>query len=1317
MATEPIVYQFQTTGADKLISAVKNINQENETLARFLRELQSAFNLSAAGAAKYAKTLGITGNNLVEFQRAQANAANSAKTLAASQGNVTKALQNTDEAAKALSKQFLATAGSQATSFLRKTADDALDAARRYNGLQSALTTVSGSTEKAAENFAFIRGEVNRLGLDLEKSTSGFNKLVASTKDVELSKELFTGINEAASALQLSADDTSGVVTALTQIASKGVVSMEELRQQLGERLPGAFQLAAKSAGLTEAEFTKLVSTGDVKAIPFLKKFAPALSEAFGSGALRNAESLNAQFNRVNTALFDLAQTVGNAIAPAFKLVADGIISATDAFKSLPTPIQQGIIVLTGLSIGLVAVAGVIAALSLASTALSPVLAGLFLSLKGFTAAGFLAGIINGIGGIAIAAKTTAVALGPLALAFAALYATISIGQNIARVVNFDKSIENLQELQRGLDASGDAASAAGLRTNRLAKELETLADSGKKATASQVKQAEEQIAANKGITESIDKRIAAFTSLLGKEEILDGETKSSITALELEKKSIVNATDALKKQVSQATVARSAFDDLTNAYNKQVSALEAQSASRQATILTNVQDEAKANKQILADDIATSKQRLELTKARIDTLRILEQSLSKSKDGKDIAEREKIEKEITKLVSEQGKQQIDIAKNVSQQRKAVEEKLLADLDAANTKALATVDSSAAFRINAAKRASIGNIQAAESEATAIAKIELDTSVKRLALVTADQAKLKELKGQISGQEFRDRELALETEKSQAILAIAQNETALLAAEQEKRKADTLAQFELTKQAIEANKIKLEFDTTALQIEGQLLEAQKTLVDALAAVKIASIEAEVAAITNASNLRTQYNALDASQTGQKQEILKQLAALGTSIAITDLAAIAKKAVKEAELAAVQKAVLAERQTLELKLFDVKAKQQALSLSILQTEKEIAVIEAQAVASALQAANASAAQLAAARQRVALAQRAFELAQQTANASTQATALAREGLTVDQQRVQQELVKSQSTKATATALEKAKTADAQLAKSSAQVAANTEKSARNAEVLASATEEANKKAAEFAASVGTIRDSLAAFQVGIAGFNGGGSSGLSIKTADPVELLKQRLNLELKLAKTEEEKIAVNEKLAALEVNTAQLELDNLRKKIELNNTLVGIEKEFARARGLTNGFGPTPSSLVLQQALNLLGNRAKAGESIGFKFRGGDVSANEPTVVGEDPRTGRILPSSEMFIPKVSGYVMAAEKLKTIMKAPSIQTTNNASVRSPDYLKKISDGISTLNTKVSNMQPSIEQVNINGANQAPNDIVYKLMSAQIKARK
>ena len=64
--------------------------------------------------------------------------------------------------------------------------------------------------------------------------------------------------------------DVDSALTATAQVFSKGKVSAEELRQQIGERLPGAFTIFAKSIGLTPQELDKALEDGKVSLSDFL---------------------------------------------------------------------------------------------------------------------------------------------------------------------------------------------------------------------------------------------------------------------------------------------------------------------------------------------------------------------------------------------------------------------------------------------------------------------------------------------------------------------------------------------------------------------------------------------------------------------------------------------------------------------------------------------------------------------------------------------------------------------------------------------------------------------------------------------------------------------------------------------------------------------------------------------------------------------------------------------------------------------------------------------------------------------------------------
>ena len=61
--------------------------------------------------------------------------------------------------------------------------------------------------------------------------------------------------------MHLSAYESEGAFKALEQMLSKGKVSAEELRGQLGERIPGAFQIAARAMGMTTSELDKFMSS------------------------------------------------------------------------------------------------------------------------------------------------------------------------------------------------------------------------------------------------------------------------------------------------------------------------------------------------------------------------------------------------------------------------------------------------------------------------------------------------------------------------------------------------------------------------------------------------------------------------------------------------------------------------------------------------------------------------------------------------------------------------------------------------------------------------------------------------------------------------------------------------------------------------------------------------------------------------------------------------------------------------------------------------------------------------------------------------
>lgn len=213
-----------------------------------------------------------------------------------------------------------------------------IDANIAFEAFERTMTLLKGSTVAAGDEFSYIRALANTLGLELFSTANAYANLSAATKGTALEGQntrfIFEAVASSMSALGKSADDTEGALLAISQMVSKGTVSMEELRGQLGERLPGAFQAASNAMGLTTAELVDLVSSGKLATDEFLPKFAAELEKVYGG--VQNVETFSAAWNRLSNTLkeisIDLGQSgVMSAATKGIEGIAFAIVATTSA--------------------------------------------------------------------------------------------------------------------------------------------------------------------------------------------------------------------------------------------------------------------------------------------------------------------------------------------------------------------------------------------------------------------------------------------------------------------------------------------------------------------------------------------------------------------------------------------------------------------------------------------------------------------------------------------------------------------------------------------------------------------------------------------------------------------------------------------------------------------------------------------------------------------------------------------------------------------------------------------------------------------------
>ena len=196
------------------------------------------------------------------------------------------------------------------------------DTADYAAGLQKQRVALAGLTRgqgEYAQQLAVVEKLSKQFAIPQEVITRQYTKLAASVtgaggsfKDAE---KAFVGIAAGVRGTGGSLQDLESSLIATAQVFSKGKVSAEELRQQIGERLPGAFTLFAKSLDMTPQELDKALEDGKVSLQDF-QKFSELLFDKYGKAAEAIVNSPAAAGERLAVELSKLRENVGSALVP-----------------------------------------------------------------------------------------------------------------------------------------------------------------------------------------------------------------------------------------------------------------------------------------------------------------------------------------------------------------------------------------------------------------------------------------------------------------------------------------------------------------------------------------------------------------------------------------------------------------------------------------------------------------------------------------------------------------------------------------------------------------------------------------------------------------------------------------------------------------------------------------------------------------------------------------------------------------------------------------------------------------------------------------
>lgn len=263
------------------------------------------------------------GINTSQLSAAQDRLTATANRTVSSAQQVSAALRQQQQAGKGAASMFksLSDGGRESLSIFQRLRGEVLALATAYVGVQGTINLAGGaidayklrqqallkisavvgdSAEAQNEQWQYMVGLANKLGIELGVVATSYTKFAVAANAVGIGMQetryIYESIAKAGRVFALSSDDMNGVFKALEQMLSKGQVYAEELRGQLGERLPGAVALFAKGMGMSVQELTKALELGTVRAedvINFARENAEQVDALVdkASGSVQAAEA------------------------------------------------------------------------------------------------------------------------------------------------------------------------------------------------------------------------------------------------------------------------------------------------------------------------------------------------------------------------------------------------------------------------------------------------------------------------------------------------------------------------------------------------------------------------------------------------------------------------------------------------------------------------------------------------------------------------------------------------------------------------------------------------------------------------------------------------------------------------------------------------------------------------------------------------------------------------------------------------------------------------------------------------------------------
>lgn len=286
------------------------------------------------------------------------------------------------------------------------------------------LGVAFGDMGRAAEELEYAREVATNLRLPLNTLVTSYANLSAAARGSALegegARKIFEAFAQAARVNRTSNAELDGIFRALTQSISKGRVQAEELRGQLGDRLPGAIQLMADGLGVGTERLEEMLEQGELtsEALVYMAsevsgRVAPLMADALDSPQAKMVELANT-WQRVKEqlaesgfleALGDAAMALSEQLSSpegvaAVESIGNGLVKITELIIALIPHAEAILTTIVGIGATWTAInfGSAIATLVGGLRTIWPLIKGAAIAMAGFgTAIGIVVAVLAGL--------------------------------------------------------------------------------------------------------------------------------------------------------------------------------------------------------------------------------------------------------------------------------------------------------------------------------------------------------------------------------------------------------------------------------------------------------------------------------------------------------------------------------------------------------------------------------------------------------------------------------------------------------------------------------------------------------------------------------------------------------------------------------------------------------------------------------------------------------------------------------------------------------------------------------------------------------